>query len=75
MADEEHELSRRGVWVKHRGNPATTDMFMTLDTPDALPFDQTVTASPATSQQPVTPTPSTSVGHVRWGSWPTRSTP
>src|SRR4051812_24562369 len=43
IADEEHQLARRGVWVKHTGNPATTDVVMTLDTPDALVFDQTVT--------------------------------
>ncbi|MET0839313.1 MAG: DUF222 domain-containing protein [Marmoricola sp.] len=42
VADEEHELARRGVWVRHTGSPATTDVFMTLDTPDALLFDQTV---------------------------------
>src|ERR1700712_2465315 len=42
VAEEEHELTRRGVWVKHRGNPATTDVFMTLETPDALLLDQTV---------------------------------
>ena len=42
IADEEHELTRRGVWLRHRGNPATTDVVMTLDTPDALLFDQTV---------------------------------
>ncbi len=42
IADEEHELARRGVWLRHRGNPATTDVVMTLDTPDALLFDQTV---------------------------------
>ena len=42
VADEEHELARRGVWLRHRGNPATTDVVMTLDTPDALLFDQTV---------------------------------
>ena len=42
VADEEHELTRRGVWIRHRGNPATTDVFMTLDTPDALLLDQTV---------------------------------
>src|ERR1700712_2525410 len=42
VADEEHELARRGVWVRHRGNPATTDVFMTLDTPDAQLLDQTV---------------------------------
>src|SRR4051794_16964238 len=42
-ADEEAELARRGVWLRHRGNPATTEVLMTLDTPDALLFDQTVT--------------------------------
>ncbi|WP_027862030.1 HNH endonuclease signature motif containing protein [Marmoricola sp. URHB0036] len=42
VADEEEELARRGVWLRHRGNPATTDVVMTLDTPDALLFDQTV---------------------------------
>jgi hypothetical protein len=42
VADEEHELTRRGVWTRHRGNPATTDVFMTLDTPDALLLDQTL---------------------------------
>ena len=43
LADEEHELAKRGVWVKHTGNPVTTNIFMTLDTPDALLFDQTIT--------------------------------
>ncbi|WP_027860374.1 HNH endonuclease signature motif containing protein [Marmoricola sp. URHB0036] len=43
VADEEEELARRGVWLRHRGNPATTDVVMTLDTPDALLLDQTVT--------------------------------
>jgi hypothetical protein len=43
VADEEHELARRGVWVRHRRNPATTDVVMTLETPDALAFNQTVT--------------------------------
>src|SRR3954468_1049840 len=42
VADEEAELARRGVWLRHRGNPATTDVLMTLDTPDALLLDQTV---------------------------------
>ena len=42
VADEDHELAKRGVWVRHRGNPATTDVVMTLDTPDAELFDQTV---------------------------------
>src|SRR5437773_2005607 len=42
LADEEEELARRGVWLRHRGNPATTDVVMTLDTPDAFLLDQTV---------------------------------
>src|SRR3954470_2691251 len=42
VVDEEEELARRGVWIRHRGNPATTDVVMTLDTPDALLLDQTV---------------------------------
>src|SRR3954466_5486474 len=42
IADEEEELARRGVWLRHRGNPATADVLMTLDTPDALLLDQTV---------------------------------
>ena len=37
-------LARRGVWLRHdAGGPATTDVTMTLDTPDALLFDQTLT--------------------------------
>src|SRR4051812_36480644 len=42
IAEEEHELARRGVSVKHRHHPATTDIIMTLDTDDALLLDQTV---------------------------------
>ena len=43
VADEDHALSRRGVWLRHDGAPATTDIMMTLDTPDALLLDQTIT--------------------------------
>ena len=43
IADEEHELAKRGVWTRQGRSPATTDVFMTLDTPDAELFDQTVT--------------------------------
>ena len=39
--------AKRGVWLRH-GAPATTDVAMTLDTADALLFDQTV----ARSQRP-----------------------
>ena len=30
------------MWLRHNGAPATTDITMTLDTPDALLFDQTI---------------------------------
>src|SRR3954453_13500852 len=43
VADEGEKLPRRGVCLRHRGNPAPTDVVMTLDPPDALLFDQTVT--------------------------------
>ena len=43
IADEEEALTKRGVWLRHGDAPATTDITMTLDTPDALLFDQTVT--------------------------------
>src|SRR6478736_2298173 len=46
IADEEHELARRGVWLRHRGNPATTDLVMTLDTPDALLYVHLDTEQP-----------------------------
>ncbi len=40
--EERHQLTHRGVWL-HRGTrPATTDVVMTMDTPDALAFDATV---------------------------------
>ena len=38
--EERHQLTHRGVWL-HRGTrPATTDVVMTMDTPDALAFDR-----------------------------------
>ena len=43
LAEEEQALTRRGVWLRHTGAPATTDVVMTLDTPDAWLFDQTLT--------------------------------
>ena len=43
LADEEEALAKRGVWLRHGNAPATTDVTMTLDTPDALLFDQTLT--------------------------------
>ena len=36
IADEEEALAKRGVWLRHGSAPATTDITMTLDTPDAL---------------------------------------
>ncbi|HSK32441.1 MAG TPA: DUF222 domain-containing protein [Propionicimonas sp.] len=39
---EQHALARRGVWVHPGDAPATTEVTMTLDTPDAWLFDQTV---------------------------------
>ena len=43
IADEEEAVAKRGVWLRHDGAPATTDVIMTLDTPDALLLDQTIT--------------------------------
>ena len=42
IADEEEALAKRGVWLRHGSAPSTTDITMTLDSPDALLFDQTV---------------------------------
>ncbi len=76
VADEEHELSRRGVWVKHRGNPATTDVIMTLDTPDALAVPRSRHHHRRRARAPsATPTTSTSAEPGRSGSSPTPSTP
>jgi hypothetical protein len=33
IAQKEAELAKRGVWLRHRGNPATTEIVMTLETP------------------------------------------
>ena len=76
IADEEEALAKRGVWLRHTGAPATTDVVMTLDTPDALLFDQTVTRIAGDLQQSsATPRPSTSAAPARSGSSPTPSTP
>ena len=40
--EERHQLTKRGVWHHPGRTPATTDVFMTLDTPDAELFDQTI---------------------------------
>ena len=42
IADEEEALAKRGVWSRPGAAPATTEMWMTLDTPDAELFDQSV---------------------------------
>ncbi len=42
LADEEAALAKRGVWLRHGSAPATTDITMTLDTPDALLLDATI---------------------------------
>ncbi len=42
VADEEQALARRGVWLRHGAAPATTEVTMTLETPDAELFDQTL---------------------------------
>ena len=41
-ADEEHELARRGVWKRHGRAPGTTEMSMTLDTPDAEALEDAI---------------------------------
>ncbi len=43
VEEERHQLTHRGVWLRHGTRPATTDVLMTLDTPDALALDRTVT--------------------------------
>ena len=42
IADEEAALATRGVWSRPGPRPATTEMWMTLDTPDAELFDRSV---------------------------------
>ena len=43
IADEEEALTKRGVWLRRRTTgPATTDVAMTLDTPDAELLDATI---------------------------------
>ncbi|MEO5652805.1 MAG: DUF222 domain-containing protein, partial [Marmoricola sp.] len=43
IADEDAALARRGVWSRPGvAGPATTEMWMTLDTPDAELFDQSL---------------------------------
>ena len=42
LADEQAALAKRGVWSRRGSSPATTEMWLTLDTPDADLFDQTL---------------------------------
>ncbi len=42
VADEEAALARRGVWSRPGATAATTEMWMTLETPDADLFDQSL---------------------------------
>ncbi len=43
VADEHEALARRGVWLRRDGAaPATSDVVMTLDTPDAELLDRSV---------------------------------
>jgi hypothetical protein len=42
LADEEEALAKRGVWLRRNSGPATTDVGMTLDTPDAELLDQSI---------------------------------
>jgi hypothetical protein len=42
VADEDEALTKRGVWLRHGAAPATTDVLMTLDTPDAELLDQSI---------------------------------
>ena len=42
LADEDEALAKRGVWLRHNNAPATTDVVMTLDTPDADLLDATI---------------------------------
>ena len=76
IADEEEALTKRGVWLRHgTGAPATTDVTMTLDTPDALLFDQTVTRIAGDLKELGDTEASRSAAHARSGSSPTPSTP
>ena len=45
---EQAALDRRGVWSDHRESTATTTMTIIADTPDALAFDDTITAVAST---------------------------
>ena len=75
VADEEEALAKRGVWLRHGAAPATTEVWMTLDTPDAEPFDASVSRIAHDLAELGDTDPSTSAGHGRSGCSPTRSTP
>lgn len=42
VEEERHQLAHRGVWLRTGSRPATTDVLITMDTPDALALDRTV---------------------------------
>ena len=42
LVDEQDALAKRGVWLRHGSAPATTEMFLVLDTDDALLFENTL---------------------------------
>ncbi len=75
--DEEHQaLAKRGVWIRHGSAPATTEVFMTLDTPDAALFDNTDRPDrPRPRRARRHRRPSTSAAPGRSGSSPTPNTP
>ncbi|WP_123389511.1 HNH endonuclease signature motif containing protein [Nocardioides aurantiacus] len=52
VAEEDDALAKRGVWLHRDGAaPATTEVVMTLDTPDAQLLDQSVTRIVADLEQ------------------------
>ncbi|WP_445256013.1 hypothetical protein [Nocardioides aurantiacus] len=52
VAEEDEALAKRGVWLRRDGAaPATTDVVMTLDTPDAELLDASVTRIAADLEQ------------------------
>ena len=75
VADEEEALARRGVWLRHDGAPATTDITMTLDTPDATCSTPTIARIAADLKDLGDPDTSMCAGHARSGSSPTPNTP
>ena len=73
--DEQQALAKRGVWVRDGSAPATTDVFITLDTPDAVLLENTLNRLAHDLKELGDTTPSTSDAPGRSGSSPTPSTP